>query len=202
LKRIYGSWGDATSNRPLLSALATLAFIANGEPPASTQYGSVTKNALISLTKPLEDNTKNALWNPMSESATVWCLAEAYGMTQHPGLRDSLLKLLQHWEAGHCLSFDIPAVESVRLSRAETNTSQNVRQCQSVCATNGWWTSASFCGATNEKIALFSPREERIYTTSLILIAQPPSRYLPSFQFQLDEDIPSNTNLDVHVIIR
>jgi hypothetical protein len=287
-----GSWGEAAANRPLLQALATLAFLSCGETPASDQYSNTMRRALDYAFVWSEQTNGVPAFQQMdadTKSATVWCLAEACGLTGHPMIGTALSRVLPNWKTGGSLPFDYPASVGIHLSKVETNSVERIRQvamgilaqpatnqlelamhiqaahcigqhnlgaalstqllvscsngwpqgeypiiaimaishalyyaapatikawyrmfvpkirqCQTVCETNGWWTSQSFGITSSKELARFSPHDERIYTTALILIAHPPIRYLPSFQhIQIEEPAPYDLiDPDVRVIIR
>jgi len=284
-----GSWGESGTNRPLLTALATLAYLSWREDATSERYGATVKSGLNFALSEAEETNGVSAWKqfePDAKSATVWCLAEAYCLTVQPSVRDALLRVLKDWQPDGSCPFDLFATRAIRLSRIEPvapykqvaiailarpATNQLVlalqilagyearqhsrtkalasglldscsndwprgefpiatvlsishalynadspvstawdrqfspRCCQNqfVCGTNRWWTSHSFGIESSTETARFSPREERIYTTALTIIAHPyPYRHLPLYYEQLENSAGTNDESSVRVTVR
>lgn len=79
-----GSWGDG-SHRLGISGLATLAFLGHGETPDSEEFGAVLTRAFHYLTANYNPNA-----NMYEQAIVTYALAEGYGMTQTPSLREPL----------------------------------------------------------------------------------------------------------------
>jgi hypothetical protein len=87
-QRADGYWGT-DQHRVTLTSLAVLAFLSDGETPSSNVYGKFVENGLRAL---LRDTEEREYLPPADEALLTWCLAEAYGMTRVPVLRDSARK--------------------------------------------------------------------------------------------------------------
>ena len=85
-QRADGYWGS-DDRRMALTSLATLAFLYQGETPASRDYGKTVENALRAL---IHDATATAEIDQTDRALLTWCLAEAYGLTKIPLLLDPL----------------------------------------------------------------------------------------------------------------
>ncbi len=95
-----GSWGDNTG----ISGLALLAFLGHGETPASERYGECVKKAIDYLVSVSKQN-KGYICNSndsrpgYTHGIASFAMAEAYGLTRDPKLRevmnDAILLIVQ-----------------------------------------------------------------------------------------------------------
>lgn len=83
-----GSWD--TKNKPAISALATLCFLGHGETPDSEEFGPTVSKALGYLVTVVGANGVVAGGNMYAQGAVLLALAEAYGMTQAPQIKEPL----------------------------------------------------------------------------------------------------------------
>ncbi len=92
-QRTDGSWGV---NKPAITALAVLAYLAHGDTPASDEFGTVVESALRFLTDAQEPNGrfKGRDGHDYTQPIVAYALAEAYGMTKNPTLREAAVKAL------------------------------------------------------------------------------------------------------------
>ncbi|NLF92339.1 MAG: hypothetical protein GX564_00505 [Oligosphaeraceae bacterium] len=91
-----GSW--APSQRPAMTGLCLLSFLAHGETPTSEEYGRTVQNAmqyLISHTAALPETTSGKKKiEPYTNGIVAYALSEAYGMTKLPNLKPAMDKAL------------------------------------------------------------------------------------------------------------
>ena len=133
-----GSWGEAGTNRPLLTALATLAYLSQGEMPGSKRYGKEVQHGIDFVLS--EARMKDAVspWAqtvPNALSATAWCLADACALTKNPNVRQKILSVLPDWKPDGRSLFDLLAARSIYLSHVETNTPDRSEQIAAVILT-------------------------------------------------------------------
>ncbi|MEI6808918.1 MAG: hypothetical protein WCN95_09350 [bacterium] len=89
-----GSWGSNPTNRPALTGLALLAYLAHGKTPASKEFGMTVENGLRRLLYDVEasktNGTPGGIENEYisTDAIVTYALAEAYGMTQMILLRE------------------------------------------------------------------------------------------------------------------
>jgi hypothetical protein len=77
-----GSW---PRNKPAMTALAVLAFLAHNETPASPEFGETVRRGIEYL---LASQPAGGQWRGNYEHYIVtYALCEAYGMTHNPGVR-------------------------------------------------------------------------------------------------------------------
>ena len=81
-----GSWG---SNSPAHTGLALLVFLAHGETPLSEKYGSTVQKGMQWLANEMVAK-KNLGQNAYGHGIATYALAEAYGMTKIPFLRNAM----------------------------------------------------------------------------------------------------------------
>jgi len=79
-----GGWGNG-KYRPGLSGLATLAFLGHGETPDSPEFGPTLNRAFHYLAANV-----NPQANMYEQAIVAYALAEGYGMTRSPSLREPL----------------------------------------------------------------------------------------------------------------
>ncbi|MCX7886741.1 MAG: hypothetical protein N3B01_05730 [Verrucomicrobiae bacterium] len=84
-----GSW-PATSYRLGISALATLAFLGHGETPDSAEFGVTLTQAFRFLSQGFDPHG-----NLYEQALAAYALAEAYGMTRTPSLREPLVRRIE-----------------------------------------------------------------------------------------------------------
>ncbi|MDD5704345.1 MAG: hypothetical protein PHR35_00350 [Kiritimatiellae bacterium] len=99
-----------------LTSLATLAFLAHGETPASNDYGKTVENGLRAL---LGATQESSHLSPVDRSLLTWCLAEAYGLTGLPILLDAVRKENALLDTGSPSSWNIFAAHALYLSGAD-----------------------------------------------------------------------------------
>ncbi|NLZ62969.1 MAG: hypothetical protein GX902_04095 [Lentisphaerae bacterium] len=91
-----GSW--APSQRPAMTALCLLSFLAHGETPTSEEYGRTVQNAmqyLINHVDTLPDTASGTRKvEPYTNGIVAYALSEAYGMTKLPNLKPAMEKAL------------------------------------------------------------------------------------------------------------
>lgn len=90
-----GSWGKWEPNKPMLTSLSLLCFLAHGENPASADYGETVLKAIKWLVNAAEDMKKRKrpyLGDGRSYHHAVcsYALSEAYGITRMPRIRDAM----------------------------------------------------------------------------------------------------------------
>lgn len=83
-----GSWGK--SQQEAMSALALLCFLGHGETPDSEEFGSTVSKALGYVTSIVGSDGMVRSKNMYSQGAVTLALAEGYGMTQSPQVKDPL----------------------------------------------------------------------------------------------------------------
>jgi len=79
-----GGW-SRTKHRAGISALAVLAFLGHGETPDSEEFGGTLTRAFRFLTGSFNPNA-----NMYEQAIVTYALAEGYGMTRSPDLREPL----------------------------------------------------------------------------------------------------------------
>ena len=81
-----GSWGPV---KPAMTGLAVLTFLAHGETPQSIEFGDTVKRAIDWLI------ANPAKANAYSQAITAYALSEAYGLTQHPAVKDAAINAVK-----------------------------------------------------------------------------------------------------------
>jgi hypothetical protein len=89
-----GSW--APSQRPAMTALCLLAFLAHGETPASDEYGLTVQKAMQYLARHVESlpdvTTGTRKVEPYTNGIVAYALSEAYGLTKLPNIKPAMDK--------------------------------------------------------------------------------------------------------------
>jgi hypothetical protein len=89
-----GSWEG--SAKPAMTAMALLAYLAHNETPQSAEFGATVKRGLEYLVNN-QDATGHFAGrdgNDYSHPIATYALCEAYGLTQHPSLKDAAIKAI------------------------------------------------------------------------------------------------------------
>ena len=90
-----GSAGSKYNAPPAMTGMALLAYLAHGETPQSKEFGVTVKKALDwMLANQSADGGvfKGADEHNYSQPIATYALCEAYGMTQHPTIKDAAVK--------------------------------------------------------------------------------------------------------------
>jgi len=89
-----GSWNNV---KPAMTGLALLAFLAHGDTPASEEFGYTVQKAIEWLQRNQEGNGhfKDRDDHDYSHPIAAYALAEAYGMTRVPSVRESAIKAIE-----------------------------------------------------------------------------------------------------------
>jgi hypothetical protein len=88
-----GSWKCPRSD-PAVSALATLAFLGHGDTPDSEEFGPTVNRALQYVVSTVGENGAVKPANMYAQGAVMLALAEAYGMTQSPLVKEPLDRMV------------------------------------------------------------------------------------------------------------
>ena len=89
-----GSWGGCNGR----NSLVILALMVNGTTPGHGKYGAKVSSGLDFLINSQHDNgylVVGESGNMYQHALATLCLAEAYGMTHNPDIRESLIKAVQ-----------------------------------------------------------------------------------------------------------
>ena len=95
-----GSWkGDNAQYapaKPAMTAMALLAYLAHGETPQSAEFGATIKKALdwILANQDASGHFTGRDSNDYSQPIGTYALCEAYGLTQHPTIKDAAIKAI------------------------------------------------------------------------------------------------------------
>jgi hypothetical protein len=89
-----GSWGK---NKPAITAMAVLVYLAHGDTPASEEFGRIVEDGLKFLVDSQEANGrfKGRDGHDYTQPIVAYALSEAYGMTKNPTIRESAVKALE-----------------------------------------------------------------------------------------------------------
>ena len=90
-----GSWtGDKMNVPPAMTAMALLAYLAHGETPQSPEFGATVKKAIdwFLANQDASGHFKGHDGNDYSQPIAAYALCEAYGLTQHPSIKDAAVK--------------------------------------------------------------------------------------------------------------
>ncbi len=89
-----GSWGRT---KPAMTALALLAYLAHGDTPSSEEFGRVVEASLRFLISVQEENGRfrGKDGHDYTQPIVAYALAEAYGMTQVPMVKDAAVKAIE-----------------------------------------------------------------------------------------------------------
>jgi squalene cyclase len=92
-----GSWKGSKKNvPPAMTAMALLAYLAHGETPDKEEFGPTVKKALDWFIANQEANGrfKGRDGNDYSQPIAAYAVCEAYGLTQHPTIKDVAVKAI------------------------------------------------------------------------------------------------------------
>ena len=92
-----GSWkGDKMNVPPAMTAMALLTYLAHDETPSSPEFGATVRKALDWLVASQESDGqfKGRDGNNYSQPIAAYALCEAYGLTQHPSLKEAAGKAI------------------------------------------------------------------------------------------------------------
>jgi radical SAM protein with 4Fe4S-binding SPASM domain len=84
-----GTWGSPP-HQSVLTPLAVLAYLAQGETTSSAEFGRTVEKGLRFLFDSRNADLPTSPLETREEILPVWCLAEAYAMTRIPSLRQVL----------------------------------------------------------------------------------------------------------------
>jgi len=89
-----GSWNRT---KPAMTSLAILAYLAHGDTPESEEFGSTVESALRYLVDAQEPSGrfKGRDGHDYTHPIAAYALAEAYGMTKNPTVKDAAVKALE-----------------------------------------------------------------------------------------------------------
>jgi hypothetical protein len=89
-----GSWKGTAP--PAMTAMALLAYLAHGETPQSPEFGNTVKKAIewFILNQDANGMFKGRDGSNYSQPIAAYALCEAYGLTQHPSLKDTAVKAI------------------------------------------------------------------------------------------------------------
>jgi hypothetical protein len=89
-----GSWGR---NKPSVTALALLAYLAHGDTPASDEFGETVEKAIRFLVEAQEPDGKfrGRDGHDYTQPIVAYALAEAYGMTKVPMVKTAAVKAIE-----------------------------------------------------------------------------------------------------------
>jgi hypothetical protein len=92
-----GYWeGSAKPAKPAMTAMALLCYLAHNETPQSLEFGATVKRALEYLVKAQDATGHFAGMDgyDYTQPIAAYALCEAYGLTQHPSLKDPAVKAI------------------------------------------------------------------------------------------------------------
>ncbi len=89
-----GSWG---ATKPAMTGLALLAYLAHGDTPESEEFGYVVESGMRFLTEAQHPNGhfNGADGHDYTHPIATYALAEAYGMTKNPTVKEAAIKALK-----------------------------------------------------------------------------------------------------------
>ncbi len=89
-----GSWGK---DKPAMASLALLAYLAHGDTPASEEFGTTVEKALRFLVEAQtpDGHFKGKDGHDYTQPIAAYALAEAYGMTRVPMLKEAAVKAIE-----------------------------------------------------------------------------------------------------------
>jgi hypothetical protein len=93
-QRPDGSWPGTAA--PAMTAMALLAYLAHGETPESPEFGPTVRKALdwFIANQEAGGGFKGRDGNDYSQPIAAYALCEAYGMTQHPSVKEVAVKAI------------------------------------------------------------------------------------------------------------
>jgi len=99
-----GSWKGTAA--PAMTSFALLAFLAHGETPQSPEFGATVRKAIDWFLANQEANGrfKGRDGNDYSQPIAAYALCEAYGLTQHPSIKDAAIKAIMEVVKGQHVS--------------------------------------------------------------------------------------------------
>ena len=79
---------------PAMTAMALLTYLAHGETPQSPEFGATVKKAIdwFLANQTADGQFKGKDGNNYSQPIAAYALCEAYGLTQHPSIKDAAVK--------------------------------------------------------------------------------------------------------------
>ena len=86
---------------PAMTAMALLAYLAHGEKPDSEEFGPTVKKAIEWMLAdqeadgPFAGHFKGRDGNDYTQPIATYALCEAYGMTQHPAVKEAAIKAIR-----------------------------------------------------------------------------------------------------------
>ena len=92
-----GSWAGSKMNvPPAMTGLALLAYLGHGDTPESKEFGTTIKKAMdwLIASQKADGSFEGRDANDYTQPICAYALCEAYGMTQHPTLKDAALKAI------------------------------------------------------------------------------------------------------------
>jgi len=91
-----GSWGP---NKPAMTGLGLLTFLAHGETPASEEYGETVEKAIRFLVEEQDEegrfNKVDNQHGPYAQAIATYGISEAYGVTRIPALKSVMERAAQ-----------------------------------------------------------------------------------------------------------
>ncbi len=109
-----GYWGHG-EHRALLTGLATLAFLFEGESPASDRYGPCVERAFNAL---IHEAESKADQSEQTKAVLAWALAVAWKTTRIPQIKPALLAQVERLDLTQATPWDVLAVEELLESGA------------------------------------------------------------------------------------
>ena len=93
-QNVDGSWG---SSKPAMTSLALLAYLAHGDTPNSEEFGTVVENGLRFLIGAQQNDGRfrGRDNHDYTQPIAAYALAEAYGMTKTPRVREAAIKAME-----------------------------------------------------------------------------------------------------------
>ena len=87
-----GSWKGQAA--PAMTAMALLAYLAHGETPQSAEFGNTVKKAIDWMLSAQDagGHFNGADGNDYTQPIAAYARCEAYGLTQHPSIKDAAVK--------------------------------------------------------------------------------------------------------------
>jgi hypothetical protein len=92
-QRTDGSWPGTSA--VAMTSFALLAYLAHGETPQSAEFGETVKKAIdFLISKQGGDGKFAGVSDGYSQIIGTYAMCEAYGLTQHPSIKDGAVKAL------------------------------------------------------------------------------------------------------------
>ena len=109
-----GTWkGDKENVPPAMTAMALLTYLAHGETPQSPEFGATVKKAIdwFLANQTADGQFKGKDGDNYSQPIAAYALCEAYGLTQHPALKDAAVKavtlVVKGQKASGCFNYKL-----------------------------------------------------------------------------------------------